>query len=169
MELFKYPDPVLSKKCADVEIGDPEVLKILDEMSEKLYEWNGAGLAAPQVGVLKKIVVVDIRDDPPRLYKTVNPKIIWRSEELVESNEGCLSLPLLRETVVRHESIIVEYLDENFEKQEVRADGFLSCCFQHELDHLDGLLYIDRLSKLKRSRAIKKFDKLQEENDAETK
>lgn len=167
MELKIYPDLVLSKKCEDVELGDTSVIDILNQMSEKLYEWQGAGLAAPQVGILKKLVVIDIRDEPPTLYKMINPKIIWKSEELVDSKEGCLSLPKLRETVVRHEKVKVEYYDENFEKKILDGDGFLSCCLQHELDHLDGKLYIDRLSKLKRSRSIKKFKKLQTEEDEE--
>lgn len=160
MELKIYPDPILSQKCLDIFPGDTEALDILEEMSKKLYEWNGAGLAAPQVGILKKIVVIDIRDDPPTLYKMINPKIIWRSDELVDSKEGCLSLPKLRETVVRHERVKVEYFDENFEKKTLEGNDFLSFCLQHELDHLEGRLYIDRLSRLKKNRAIAKFKKL---------
>ena len=161
MELKIYPDPVLAQKCADVEIGDTSVLPILEEMSRKLYEWEGAGLAAPQVGVLKKLVVIDIRAEPAKLYKMINPKIVWASEEKVDSKEGCLSLPKLRETVLRHERVRVEYFDENFEKQTIEGDGFLSCCLQHEIDHLSGKLYIDRLSRLKKSRFLSKFRKLQ--------
>ena len=167
MELKIYPDSILSKKCAEVLPGDPEVRGILKEMSRKLYEWNGAGLAAPQVGILKKIVVIDIRDEPPVLYQMINPKIIWKSEELIESKEGCLSLPELRETVIRHERVRVEYLDENFEQRFLEGSDFLSCCLQHELDHLEGRLYIDRLSRLKKSRAIAKFKKLMSEDDRE--
>jgi len=163
MELKIYPDPILAKKCADVEIGDTSVLPILDEMSKKLYEWEGAGLAAPQVGVLKKLIVIDIREDPATLYKMINPKIVWASEEMVDSKEGCLSLPKLRETVVRHEKVRVEYFDENFEKRTLEGEGFLSCCLQHEIDHLGGKLYIDHLSRLKKSRFLSKFRKLQKE------
>ncbi|MDR0968764.1 MAG: peptide deformylase [Holosporaceae bacterium] len=162
MELIRYPDPILFKKCEEVEIGDPKIGKILDEMSQKLYEWNGAGLAGPQVGVSKRIAVIDVRDEPSRLYKLINPKIIWRSEECVDSKEGCLSFPLLRETVARHESVVATYLDEDFKEQEIRAEGYLSFCLQHEIDHLDGILYIDHLSKLKKSRFMKKFLKAQE-------
>lgn len=163
MELKIYPDPILAKRCADVEIGDKSVLPILEEMSKKLYEWEGAGLAAPQVGVLKKLVVIDIRSEHPTLYKMINPKIVWRSEELIDSREGCLSLPKLRATVVRHEKVRVEYFDENFEKQTVEGEGFLACCLQHEIDHLSGKLYIDHLSRLKRGRFLSKFRKLQKE------
>lgn len=165
MELKIFPDPVLAKKCKDVEIGDASAIAILNEMSEKLYEWEGAGLAAPQVGVLKKLVVIDIRDENSPLYKMINPKITWRSEELIESKEGCLSLPGLRETVERYEKVKVEYFDTNFEKQIIEGEGFLACCLQHELDHLDGRLYIDRLSRLKRSRFVSKFRKLRKEEE----
>lgn len=161
MKLRIYPDPVLEEKCEDVQIGDESVTKILDEMSVHLYEWNGAGLAAPQVGILKKMVVIDIRDEPSTLYKIINPKILWKSEELVESREGCLSLPILRETILRHEKIKVGYLDENFKEKEISADGFLSCCLQHEIDHLSGTLYIDHLDKSRRRYTLRKFANLQ--------
>jgi peptide deformylase len=167
VELIKYPHPILSRKCADVERKEGKVSDILDEMSRKLYEWEGAGLAAPQVGIPKRMVVIDARETPAHLYKLVNPRMVWKSEEMVESNEGCLSLPLLRETVSRHESVTVEYLDENFEEREIRATGFLSCCLQHELDHLEGILYVDRLSRSKKSSAIRRFKKLQTENQEE--
>lgn len=165
MELVIYPDPVLSKKCSDVEIGDLSVKDVLEQMSKKLHEWNGVGLAAPQIGIRKKLIVVDVRDEPPTLYKMVNPKIIWKSEEIVESEEGCLSLPLLRKTVMRHESVHVEYLDEYFEKHDVLATDLLAICLQHEIDHLHGKLYIDRLSKTQRSQAVKEFYKLQQERN----
>ncbi len=170
MELKTYPNPVLSKKCEDVEIGDLEAPAILEEMSKKLYEWEGVGLAAPQVGVLKKMVVIDVRNDPSTLYKMINPKIVWRSEDsMVESEEDCLSLPGVHETVMRYERVRVEYLNEHFEKCSLEADGLLSRCIQHELDHLDGKLYIDRLSKLKKSRLLAKFKKLQDEKSLEEK
>jgi peptide deformylase len=165
MELKKYPDTVLSMKCAEVEIGDVSVCKILEEMSHKLYEWEGAGLAASQVGILKRIVVIDIRTEPKKLYKLINPKLVWISEDIVISEEGCLSLPLLREKIERYDSIVVHYYDENFVEREICASGFLSCCLQHELDHLDGVLYIDHMSKFRRSHAIRKFKKLQKQNE----
>ena len=167
MELKIYPDPVLAKKCADVEIGDVSVIPILEEMSKKLYEWNGAGLAAPQVGVLKKLVVIDIREEPATLFKMINPKIVWASEEMIDSKEGCLSLPGLRDTVSRHEKVRVEYFDENFEKQTIEGEEFLSCCLQHEIDHLGGKLYIDHLSRFKKNRFLEKFRKLQQKKDEE--
>ncbi len=170
MELRIYPDPVLLNKCAEVEIGDPTVKEILNEMADKLYKWNGVGLAAPQVGILKKIVVIDVRDEPPTLYKMINPKIVWYSaDSLVESKEGCLSLPGLSETVLRYEKVKVEYLDENFNKCELEAEGLLSFCLQHELDHLEGKLYIDHLSQSKRDSFLDKFIKLQASKPEENK
>lgn len=162
MELVVYPNSVLSTKCSDVKLGDTSVKDTLEQMAQKLYKWNGVGLAAPQVGITKKLIVVDIREKPSRLYKMINPKIVWKSDEVIESEEGCLSLPLLRETIWRHESVRVEYLDENFEKRNILASDLLAICLQHEIDHLHGKLYIDRLSRSKRSHAVKKFYKLQQ-------
>ena len=167
MELKIYPDPVLAQKCADVEMGDVSVLSILEEMSKKLYEWEGAGLAAKPLGVLKKLVVIDIRAEPATLYKMINPKIVWASEEMMDSKEGCLSLPGLRDTVIRHEKVRVEYFDVNFEKQIIEGEEFLACCLQHEIDHLSGKLYIDHLSRLKRSRFLSKFKKSQRGEEVE--
>ncbi len=161
MNLRVFPDPILAKKCEDVEIGDTSVISILDEMLDKLHELVGAGLAAPQVGILKKLVVIDIPDYSD-VYKMINPKIIWRSEEMTESKEGCLSLPGMRDTVWRHERVKVEYYDTDFNKQIVEGEEFLAYCFQHELDHLEGTLYIDHLSRLKRNRFISKYKKLME-------
>lgn len=147
MELKIYPDPILRQKCTDVSPGDPLVSKILEKMSKKLYEWNGVGLAAPQVGILKKIVVIDVGEKTPMLYKMINPKIIRKSQKMIQSIEGCLSLPRVQGIVLRHEKVVVEYLDENFEKKVLEGEGLLSRCIQHELDHLDGKLYIDRVSR----------------------
>ncbi len=168
MELKIYPDSALTQECLDVRIGDTSVLPILEEMSKKLYEWEGVGLAAPQVGILKKLVVIDIRTEPTKLYKMINPKIVWASDDMMGSKEGCLSLPGLREMVIRHNRVLVEYFDENFEKKTIEGEDLMSFCLQHEIDHLSGKLYIDRLSRFKKSRFLEKFRKLhQEENCAE--
>lgn len=170
MQIVEYPNPILSQKCADVMVGDCSVLSILDEMLEAMYHKSGVGLAGPQYGVLKKIVVIDLREEPKKVYKLINPKIIWRSEEMVESNEGCLSLPDVRANVLRHLSVSVEYLNENYEKCLIeKANDYLSVCLQHELDHLDGKLFIDRLSKLKRYRLIQKFKKIKKADLRESK
>jgi peptide deformylase len=164
MELLQYPNPALFRRSVDMEVGDPTAADLIKEMTEKLYEWSGIGLAAPQVGILKRVAVIDLREEPRRLYVLINPRIIWRSVETEESGEGCLSVPLLRETIFRHKTITVEYLDENFSPQTIqKAEGLLSFCIQHEIDHMNGHLFIDHLSKSGRSQAIKKFKELQNE------
>lgn len=168
MEIKIYPDPVLSKKCAEVEIGDMDAVNILEKMFPQLYKYDAGGFAAPQFGILKRLVVIDTRDRNEHnaiKLKMINPKIIWKSENMVESMEGCISIPILRETIIRHESVSVEFLNEKFEQCIIeKATEYFAMCLQHEIDHLDGKLYIDKLSRLKRSRAIQKFKKLQEEN-----
>ena len=157
MQLKIYPDPVLSQRCEAVSPFDSDVRDILNQMSDRLYEWDGAGLAAPQVGILKRMVVIDVRDEPGVLYKMVNPHITWRSEEMSETGEGCLSLPNVGAIVKRHARVVVEYLDENFKQHKLEADGLLARCIQHELDHLDGKMYIDRLSESDREDVIMRF------------
>jgi peptide deformylase len=156
--IVMYPDPILSQRCAAVAIGDGTALSVLDKMLEYMYRANGGGLAAPQIGVLKRLVVIDTRKEPRTVYKLINPKIVWASDTLIESKEGCLSLPLLQAKIIRHEFVSVEYLNESFQPSYIEnADGYLSVCLQHELDHLDGKLYIDRLSRIKRANAIRRF------------
>lgn len=165
MKIRYYPNSILRRKCKEVEPGDKKVLKLLDEMAQKLYEWDGVGLAAPQIGSLKRIVVIDVRDDPPVVYKMINPRIVWKSPNMVESQEGCLSLPGVSGVLMRHEMVTVEYLDENFEHQIIeKANGLLSRCLQHELDHLDGMLYIDRMDPVDRAILLEEYKQLQEEN-----
>ena len=160
MNLLKFPDTALLQKCVDVKIGDTAAVELLDEMVEQMYEWEGVGLAAPQIGVLKNMLVIDIREETRKIYTIINPKIINASENMIESHEGCLSLPFLRRTILRHEEITLQYLDENFEKKEIIASDFFACCIQHEVDHLNGVLYIDHLSRLKRAHTVKKYDRL---------
>ncbi|MDR2681845.1 MAG: peptide deformylase [Holosporaceae bacterium] len=165
MEIIQYPHNILSKKCEEVVIGDKECTQLLDEMLITLHRVRGAGLAAPQIGVSKRIVVIDLQEEPPKIYKMINPEFTWKSNVLVESTEGCLSIPFLRDTVLRHESVSVEYLDENFQKCTIeKATDYLSFCLQHELDHLDGKVYLDRLNKIKRASALRKYKKLLKEN-----
>jgi peptide deformylase len=172
MNILTYPNRTLTKKCAEVDGDDDGVFPLMDRMLETMYAANGGGLAAPQVGVLKRVVVMDPQLEPRIVYRLINPRIVWASEAMVESEEGCLSIPLLRDTVVRHESVSVEYLNEFFRKCYIEnAEGYFAMCLQHELDHLDGKLYIDRLSRLKRARAIRRFKKLlteEEESKRET-
>lgn len=166
LKLFEYPHPVLKQKTEKVEKVDNEIKKLLDDMLETMYASNGCGLAAPQIGVSKRIVVIDIahEDEEPNPLYMVNPQIIWKSEEKVCGEEGCLSVPGQRAEVERFASVKIKYLDYDGKEQELLAEDFLAIAVQHELDHLDGVLYIDHLSRLKRQMLLKKLEKLRKEN-----
>ena len=161
MKLRYYSNPVLRQKCKPVKPGDKKALQTLEEMSKKLYEWEGVGLAAPQVGNLKRMAVIDVRSDPKVVYKMINPYIIWKSKEMVESQEGCLSIPGVSGILMRHKIVSVEYLDENFKSQVIeQAEGLLARCLQHELDHLDGKMYIDRMEPAERAILLAEYKNL---------
>lgn len=164
LRLYRYPDKILRQKCEKVTKVDDDLRHFLDDMLETMYVDKGCGLAAPQVGITKRIIVLD--DNPSdedlsarRPMYLVNPEIIWRSDEMVLFNEGCLSLPDQRAEVERHVSVRVHYTDYNGNEQEILADELLAIILQHEIDHLDGILYIDHLSRLKRSRLVTKLNK----------
>ena len=165
LKVYEYPHPVLKKKAEKVVAIDDEMRIFLDDMLETMYAQNGCGLAAPQVGISKRIVVIDIAhegEEPNPMYM-VNPEIIWKSEETEICEEGCLSLPSLRAEVERPASVKVKYLDYNGQECELLAEDFLAVAVQHELDHLDGILYIDHVSRLKRQMLIKKLEKMRKE------
>ena len=155
------PDPRLKRVAHDVAKVDGEIRRLIDDMLETMYEAKGIGLAAVQIGVDKRVIVMDLdqKEGPgaPRVY--VNPKLLWVSDELATFEEGCLSVPDIWEEVTRHTAIRAEYIDRDGNKQTVEADGFLADCLQHEIDHLSGKLFIDRLSRLKRAMALKKLEK----------
>lgn len=161
MKVFEIPDPVLRQKAEKVDVVTPEIKKILADMLETMYATHGVGLAGNQVGLLKRLVVMDCseKDAPPAPIKLVNPEIIEKSEEIACNNEGCLSVPREYADVERHTWVKVRYLDENGIEQVLRAEGLLAICVQHETDHLDGTLFIDYLSPLKRSRLLKHLEK----------
>lgn len=160
-EIIIAPDPQLKKVCERVDVVDEEIATLMSDMLETMYAAPGVGLAAPQVGVHKRIIVVDaVRGDgPPQPYKIVNPEIVWFSEERKAHEEGCLSLPTYYEDVVRPDRVRVKYTDESNTPQELEADGLLSVVIQHEMDHLDGVLFVDHVSGLKRSMILRKLKK----------
>ncbi|HEV7368864.1 peptide deformylase [Arenibaculum sp.] len=160
------PDPLLKRKAQPVERVDEHVRKLMEDMLETMYAAPGIGLAAPQVGVLDRIIVVDVADkgEPPAPLRLANPEILWFSEELAQSNEGCLSLPEHYADVVRPRAVRVRYLDETGESREIEADGLLATCLQHEIDHLDGVLFVDHLSMLKRNMIMRKLQKQKKVN-----
>jgi peptide deformylase len=155
------PDPCLSTPSRPVDEVDQDIRKLLDDMLETMYENNGCGLAANQVGILKRLVVIDISDNPasPKPIKLVNPEILWVSEEETSISEGCLSVPDQYAEVSRPAEAHIRYLDENGCSQEIKGDGLLAACIQHEIDHLNGTLFIDHLSALKRSLILRKMQK----------
>lgn len=173
LKLYEYPHPILKKKTKRVEKIDDELQAFLDDMLETMYAEKGVGLAAPQVGVSLRIVVIDVwkhleddeeKQDPLFL---INPEIIWNSEELVLCDEGCLSIPGQRADVERFEQVKVRYTDREGKSCEILGDEFLAIALQHELDHLDGILYIDHLSRVKRNMLLKKLDKFKKDRDEE--
>ena len=165
LEIIKEPNPILRKEADNVLNVDDDIRKLMDNMLETMYQAPGIGLAAPQVGILKKVIVIDLSkdDEPKKPFFIVNPKIIWKSEELSSREEGCLSIPGHFAEVVRPKKCKLQYLDYNGKKQEVEADDLLSTCIQHEVDHCDGVLFIDYLSKLKKDMIIKRLIKAKQE------
>ncbi len=162
-EILIVPDPRLKKECEPVEAVNDEIKTLLDDMLETMYAAPGIGLAAPQIGVMKRVVVMDVSDDKdkPEPLKLINPEIIWESEETSIYQEGCLSIPEQYADVERPAEVGMRYMDENGETHEIEADGLLATCIQHEIDHLDGVLFTDYLSALKRNMIMKKVQKLQ--------
>lgn len=157
------PDKRLKQVCAPVSSLTKDRLQLIDDMFETMYDAPGIGLAAPQVGILENIIVMDCakeEDEKPDPIAMINPEIIWFSEETRTYEEGCLSIPDYFEDVTRPEKIKVRYLSPQEELIEREADGLLATCIQHEVDHLKGKLFIDYLSRLKRERITKKFQKL---------
>src|SRR5580704_11250374 len=159
--ILTAPDPRLQAVSTDVETVDAEIRKLVDDMTESMYAADGIGLAAVQIGVPKRVIVIDLDQKEgrknPRAF--INPKILWASEELAVFEEGCLSVPEIWEDVQRPARIRAEYLDRDGNKQLLEADGMLATCLQHEMDHLNGVLFIDHLSRLKRSIALRKLTK----------
>lgn len=167
LKVYEYPHPVLKQKAEKVAGVDDELRQLFDDMLETMYAENGCGLAAPQVGVSKRVVVIDIAhegEEPSPLY-LANPEIVWSSEETAVCEEGCLSVPEMRAEVERPASVKIRYLDYHGNECEMLAEDFLAVAAQHELDHLDGILYIDKISRLKRQMLLKKLEKLRKERE----
>ena len=158
LEIRTYGDPVLREKCVPVEEIDDELRELAENMQETMYEAEGIGLAAPQVGVPVRLFVYDVRDPDIAPGVLVNPDIVESSGKSKEE-EGCLSIPGLSEIVERKASILVRGLGLDGEPVEIRAEGLLSRCIQHEADHLDGVLFLDRVSPLKRKMLLAKWRK----------
>jgi peptide deformylase len=163
------PDPHLRLVCAPVLSVDDGLRQLMDDMVETMHDAPGIGLAASQIGVMKRLVVIDLakKDEPPQPQYFVNPEIVWSSEEKSIYEEGCLSIPEYYEEVERPASVRVRFLDRDGRPQEILAEGLLATAIQHEIDHLDGVLFIDHISKLKRDRVTKKFIKQAKQRESE--
>lgn len=158
LDILIYPDQRLHKKAKPVEQVDERIKQLIDDMSETMYQAPGIGLAAPQVNMLERIIVVDISESKDSLLAMVNPEIV-SSNGLAEHEEGCLSVPGVYAQVQRCEKIRVRAQDRDGEMFELDADGLLGICIQHEIDHLDGKVFVDYLSHLKQGRIRKKMQK----------
>ncbi len=156
--ILHFPDPKLHRKSQAVATVDDEIRQLVDDMLETMYDAPGIGLAAPQVAVFKRVMVVDVTEDNSEPLVFINPEIIESSgQEKME--EGCLSVPEVYELVERAEQITVRALDREGKPFEMKADGLKAVCIQHEVDHLNGKLFVDYLSSLKRTRIRKKLEK----------
>ena len=165
LKILKEPDPILRKKSAPVASVDKHIKKLMNDMLETMYAAPGIGLAAVQVGILKRLIVIDIskeKDKKNPLF-LINPEIISRSKNTSIYEEGCLSLPGHYAEIERPAECHIKYIDYNGKEKEIKANGLLSTCIQHEVDHLNGTLFIDYLSKLKKDMILKKLVKHKKE------
>lgn len=155
------PDPRLKLVSAPVAAVDDDVRRLMDDMLDSMYAARGIGLAAPQVGVTKRVIVLDLArdDDPPDPLCIANPEIVAAANDLVTTQEGCLSLPEHWADVTRPQSITVSYLDYENEVRSLDAEAMLATCIQHEMDHLEGILFVDHISSLKRNIILRKLVK----------
>src|SRR5580700_9009972 len=161
LPIITAPDPRLKIKAKPVAEVDAKVRRLMDDMVETMYHAIGIGLAAPQVGVAERVLVIDVarEGEKPQPLRIANPEILWRSEEMMTANEGCLSLPEHYADVERPAAIRLRYLDHENEIREIEAKGLLATCLQHEIDHLDGILFVDHISTLKRGMILRKLAK----------
>jgi peptide deformylase len=161
LDILTVPNPVLKQVSTPVEQVDDDLRRLMDDMLETMYAAPGIGLAAPQIGVPLRVLVLDCsKEGEPRAPMAfANPEIVWASEERIPYEEGCLSLPEQFADVTRPRQVRVRYLDRQNEIRELAADGLLAVCLQHEMDHLEGTLFVDHLSTLRRGMIIKKLQK----------
>ena len=169
LDIIEAPDRRLTTKSAPIERIDAEGLRLLDNMLETMYAAPGIGLAAPQIGILQRTFVVDLGNEGERAPMfVINPEILARSETTNVGEEGCLSLPKQFGEVARFDQIRMRYLDRDARIQEIEADGLLARCLQHEIDHLDGILFVDHLSPLKRTMILRRLAKAKRARERES-
>ena len=163
LPILHYPDPRLHKKAKPVEVVDDRIRKLVRDMADTMYDAPGVGLAATQVDVHERVVVIDVSEEGNELRVLINPEITWKSDERQTYEEGCLSVPGIYDEVERAARIRYRALDADGQPYEVEADGLLAVCVQHELDHLDGKVFVEYLSNLKQTRIKTKLKKAERE------
>ncbi len=156
-------DPVLRQKAEPLRAVDEDIRRLIKDMFETMYEADGVGLAAPQVGVSQRIIVVDPHEQDVKPFGLVNPVIVQSADDVERGEEGCLSIPGLKDIVERPAAVVVEALDAEGKPVRIEAEGLLARVLQHEVDHLDGILFIDRVSPLKRKMLLKRWQKVKPE------
>ncbi len=161
LPILRYPDPRLHKVAQDVQAVDARIQALIADMLETMYDANGIGLAATQIDVHQRLVVIDTSEERNQPMVLINPEIIWMSEERVKGDEGCLSVPGIYDGVERATAVKVTALDRNGQTQNIEAEGLLAICIQHELDHLKGNVIVEYLSPLKQGRIKTKLVKAQ--------
>ena len=168
LPIIYAPDPRLKIKCRPVETVDQSVRDLMRDMLETMYAAPGIGLSAPQVGDDRRIIVCDVarEDEEPQPVRLINPEIVWASDEIKLAEEGCLSLPDHFAEIERPNAVRIRYLDQDGESQEMDVDDLLAACVQHEMDHLEGILFVDYLSPLKRNIILRKMKKLKRQKEA---
>jgi peptide deformylase len=166
LNIIHFPDPRLHKVAKPVEAVDARIKQLVKDMAQTMYEAPGIGLAASQVDVHERVIVIDLSDDQTDLRVLINPEIIWASDEVQTYEEGCLSVPGVYDEVKRASAIKVVALDQEGQKQTFEADGLLAVCIQHEIDHLNGKVFVERLSTLKQSRIRTKIAKQRRDQTA---
>jgi len=165
LEVLHFPDKRLRKVAVPVKKVDDEIKNIIEQMFFTMYEEKGIGLAATQVNIHKRIIVIDVSENKDKKIFLINPEIISLSDDIDSMEEGCLSVPGFYENVSRPKTVKVSSLDYDGKQIEIEANGLLSTCIQHEIDHLNGRLFVDHISSLKRSRIEKKITKLKKEGN----
>lgn len=163
LEILHYPDPRLHTVAKPVEQIDDRIRKLVKDMAQTMYDAPGIGLAATQINVHERVIVIDLTEEQNNLLVLINPEITWRSDEIQSYEEGCLSVPGIFETVKRAAQIKVKAFDEHGKEQQIEADGLLAVCIQHEMDHLAGKVFVEKLSMLKQSRIKTKLQKQKRE------
>ena len=167
LPILCYPDPRLHKIAQPVAVVDERVRAIVDDMFATMYDASGIGLAATQVDVHERVVVIDVSESRDQRLVVINPEIVWASEERVRGDEGCLSVPGIYDGVERAERVKVRALDEQGQAREIEADGLLAVCIQHEMDHLMGKVFVEYLSPLKQGRIKTKLLKAERQEKAD--